>query len=459
LQQGTTGQGFPQSDEWIDFFLEESYKNIEWFTNMGAEVGGLPAPFGVGGWIPFFPHFPGAEGVASETSFYWLPTSLGVGRNWYFLQDQINERTGITMMYNTKAYKLIQNPNTKEILGVVSEDSNGDDVYVKARKGVIVCNGGYEWNADMIREYIHIPRFITQGSPYNTGDGIKMCMAVGADLRNMGAFAAPTYDACKFDDYKSGVPFNFPSAGACIMVGANNKRFRDEYRSAVQGISNREIAGKEGTYNGVGSIMENGVYVRDKYPLPIHVIFDETARLSKKLFGSSMSWSNNIEGYTCSDDNSVELELGWMTKADTIEELATKLGREEDSLMWRVPLTETISKWNESCAAGKDLEFNTGDENFTAYKRDDSMLNPFTEGPFYAVELLPDCLNTQGGMVRNLEGQVIDVFGEVIPRLYSAGENGGFWNHLYQCMSNVGSDCYGMGRVSGKNAANLDPWE
>ena len=61
-------------------------------------------------------------------------------------------------------------------------------------------------------------------------------------------------------------------------------------------------------------------------------------------------------------------------------------------------------------------------------------------------------------MVRDLQGRVIDVEGNPIPRLFAAGENGGFWNHLYQCMSNVGADCYAMGRIAGTNAANLEPW-
>jgi len=130
-------------------------------------------------------------------------------------------------------------------------------------------------------------------------------------------------------------------------------------------------------------------------------------------------------------------------------------------MMGRDPeqLQETIDRWNASCEEGKDLEFDLGDPNYTSYDRPADRLVPFTEGPFYAVELFPSCLNTQGGMVRDTSGHVLDMEGNVIPRLYAAGENGGFWNHLYQCMSNVGSDCYAMGRVSGINAANEEAWD
>ncbi|MGI6208460.1 MAG: FAD-binding protein, partial [Anaerolineae bacterium] len=265
LERATTGEGFPQSEEWIRFFLEEGYKNIEWFEGLGAEVMSAPPPFGVGGWIPFFPHFPGADAVASEPSFYWLNPELGSGRNWYFLDNYIKEKTNCVIMYETPVKRLIQVPMTREILGVVAEQ-DGKEIFVKARRGVCVTNGGYEWNQQMIRDYLHLPAFITQGSPYNTGDGIKMCMAAGADLRNMGAYAAPTYLGTMFPGYKSAIAITLPRAGACIMVGANNRRFRDEYRSAKTGIQNKDVAWKEGTFNGVGSIVEGGKYVRDKYP-------------------------------------------------------------------------------------------------------------------------------------------------------------------------------------------------
>jgi len=452
LQRATTGEGYPQTDEWIQFFLEEGYKNIEWFQELGAEPMSAPAPFGVGGWIPFFPHFPGAEAVASEPSFYWLDPSLGPGQNWYFLDSYIKEQTEVEVMYETPVKRLVQVPVTREILGVVGEQ-NGEEVFIKAKKAVVMCTGGYEFNQDMIREYIHLPVFTTKGSPLNTGEGIKMCMAAGADLRNMGAYAAPTYLATMFPDYESAIQIALPRAGAVIQIGANNRRWRDEYRSAKTGIQNKDESWKEGTYNGVGSIIEGGRYVRDKYPMPMHVIFDEEARLSGPLFGNTMSWSNNIEGYVCSENNEVEIENGWVMKADTIAELAEMMGRDPEQLQ------ETIDRWNASCEEGKDLEFDLGDPNYTSYDRPADRLVPFTEGPFYAVETFPCCLNTQGGMVRDTSGHVLDVEGNVIPRLYAAGENGGFWNHLYQCMSNVGSDCYAMGRVSGQNAAAEEAWD
>jgi len=135
--------------------------------------------------------------------------------------------------------------------------------------------------------------------------------------------------------------------------------------------------------------------------------------------------------------------------ADTIEELAEKMGRgNPDPLFGQVSVKETVDRWNQMCEAGEDTDFGrtTG-------------LNPIAEPPFYAIELFQGCLNTQGGMKRNTKSQVLDIFGNVIPRLYAAGENGDIWTVTYQCMSNVGGGCYGYGRVAGANAAQEEPWD
>ncbi|HUW96521.1 MAG TPA: FAD-binding protein, partial [Anaerolineae bacterium] len=314
--------------------------------------------------------------------------------------------------------------------------------------------GGWEYNQEMVRDFQCIPVNYSLGSPYNTGETIKMCWEAGADIRNMGAIAAPTGLAAGiFPEYNATIDVSqAPQEGGCITVGANNKRWRDEYRLAAQGIQNKDKAGLEGAFTSTGQVMENGVYVRDKHPMPMHIIFDEKARLSGSFFGGfagmGMGWAGVVEGYKPSADNSTELEAGWIVTADSIEELVTKLEREADPLYGRVPLEETINAWNQSCAAGVDEDHGRTQN-----------LTPLEGPPFYAVQCYPQCLNTQGGMTRNTKSQVLDIRGNAIPRLYSAGENGDIWTFVYQCMSNVGGGCYGYGRVAGENAAAEEPWE
>jgi predicted oxidoreductase len=86
------------------------------------------------------------------------------------------------------------------------------------------------------------------------------------------------------------------------------------------------------------------------------------------------------------------------------------------------------------------------------------MMHPLVERPFYAVELSPSMLNTQGGPRRNERGQIVRPDGAPIPRPYSAGELGSIYSYLYQGTGNIG-ECLAFGRVSGRNAAAEPTWD
>jgi predicted oxidoreductase len=85
-------------------------------------------------------------------------------------------------------------------------------------------------------------------------------------------------------------------------------------------------------------------------------------------------------------------------------------------------------------------------------------MDPIVEKPFYAVELSPSMLNTQGGPRRNEKGQILRPNRTPIPRLYSAGELGSIYSYLYQGTGNIG-ECLAFGRVSGRHASAETPWE
>jgi predicted oxidoreductase len=85
------------------------------------------------------------------------------------------------------------------------------------------------------------------------------------------------------------------------------------------------------------------------------------------------------------------------------------------------------------------------------------MLSPIKAGPFYAIELSPSMLNTQGGPKRNARAEIVRHDGSAIPRLYSAGELGSIYSYLYQGTGNIG-ECLAFGRIAGRNAAAEQPW-
>lgn len=125
-----------------------------------------------------------------------------------------------------------------------------------------------------------------------------------------------------------------------------------------------------------------------------------------------------------------------MKKADTLEELAQKIGVDAAGL------AAQVKAYNEYCAAGVDPQFN----------RPKALLKPLNKGPFYAVQVQPTYTNTLGGPERNENAQIRSRNGGVIPHLYGAGELGSVWSHKYSGSGNI-SESLVFGRLAGANAA------
>ena len=109
--------------------------------------------------------------------------------------------------------------------------------------------------------------------------------------------------------------------------------------------------------------------------------------------------------YHWSDDNSAEIDLGWIVKANTIKELAAKMGVDSDSL------EETVNTYNGYCEIGEDHDFG----------REKDWLVPIKTPPYYGTELCEPIINTQGGPKHNSRSQVLDINDKPISRLYAAG--------------------------------------
>jgi succinate dehydrogenase/fumarate reductase flavoprotein subunit len=172
------------------------------------------------------------------------------------------------------------------------------------------------------------------------------------------------------------------------------------------------------------------------------MIFDHTLFAAGPLYEKDprSGWNPIVERYDWSDDNGKELAKGWIKQAATAPALAQTLG------LPQTVLEETVARWNAHCQAGADADFGRA-----------KMLCPIQTAPFYAVELSPSMLNTQGGPRRNARGQIVRPNASLIPRLYSAGELGSIYSYLYQGTGNIG-ECLAFGRIAGRNAAAEQPW-
>jgi hypothetical protein len=171
--------------------------------------------------------------------------------------------------------------------------------------------------------------------------------------------------------------------------------------------------------------------------IPAYVIFDETTRLKGPI--TRVGHGNN-RGYRWSEDNSDEIRKGWIAASETAAELASKLGIKDGAR-----LHETVESYRHACSAGADEKFGRAQKSLVG-------LN----GKLYGIALWPCLLNTQGGPRRNARGEIVDVDGQAIKRLYGAGELGSIWGFLYQSGGNLG-ECLGLGRMVGQNVAAEAP--
>ena len=409
LSYGLTGK------ECVQALAEEMLKLNDWLEKLGIKH----TPLGI--FQPEHPELPGAACVRT-----WSNSGSSNGRLWFPLREQVEKRN-VEAMYEAPAKELVQLPS-REIAGIRAEAA-GKPYYIKARKGVILCCGGFEFDFEMQKQFLPGWPIYGQGSPGNTGDGIRMAQQVGAALWHMnnplaglGGIVVPEFAPVV-------IPINIAGSGH-IRVDKFGKRFMSENRPSRHGFGVKEFVLY---FDGVA-----GDFTR----LPCYAIFDETTRLRGPLAssGRKFGWFDWFSGYEWSRDNSKEIEKGWIVKGETAAELATKLE------MKPADLEATIARYNENCKKQVDPDFDRPKESLVAIEKP----------PFYAVKLFPTMVNTQGGPRRNGKCQVVDPNGQPIPRLYTAGELGSFWGWMYNGGGN-NAECLCTGQIAARNVVATKP--
>lgn len=395
------------SDAIVETYVRGAMELPDWFSAHGCDT------FRAGNYAEY-PELAGAEASMNG--------SIGGQYNgtlYAFLHGLVEDNENIDVWFSSPGVKLIQDKDTKIIHGI-QVDMQGTMVNVRAKNGVVLACGGFESNEEMIENYLQMPYGYAKGSKYNTGDGIIMAQKVGAALWHMSAISGPdpnfiTEDGQSFGYLMTGTfsPYAPSTAGfavsSAILVGSDGTRYMDET------LKTRH-----------GHINNHGTWVSMQIPTPSFMIFDENARLAGRPI--YLSWSL---------DSSAEIEKGWIKKADTLEELAAIMGINYEGLA-----TE-VAKYNQFCADGADDDFDRPADKLVALS---------TEGPYYALELAPTFTNTQGGPERNENAEIIDLYGEPIPHLYSAGELGSIHADIYNGGGNL-AECIVFGRIAGANAA------
>ncbi|MBQ74511.1 MAG: FAD-binding dehydrogenase [Gammaproteobacteria bacterium] len=332
----------------------------------------------------------------------------------------------IPIHFEHRARKLYKDGS--RVVGVVAEQA-GSEVHIRARKGVVIATGGFEWNKELVQTFLRGPMTGPNSVPENEGDGLIMAMEVGAKLGNMSNAwwmmsrlqsapqhrdAKPVYLLCQ----------NERTLPGSIMVNRSGKRFVDE---AVN-------------YNALGRVLHTFDAKAFDYPnLPYWLIFDSRFRSKYPIFGLKPKTPVPPEFHS----------------GETLTELAKSIGLDSKTL------EATVAHFNAGVLKGHDDEFNRGDDTYGNFWGDQSFEPPhctlgvLNEPPFFAVELEAGAIGTNGGPKTNGNAQVLDWEGNIIEGLYAAG------NAMASVMTRVYAGAGGtlgpgltFGFIAGRHAAS-----
>jgi tricarballylate dehydrogenase len=293
------------------------------------------------------------------------------------------KKNAITVAYEARAVTLIADDDGVKGVRVKHK---GKTVEVMA-KCVILAAGGFQANAEWRTRYLGPTWDLAKirGTRFNTGDGIRMALDVGAmPTGNWSGCHAVGWDrnAPEFGDLAVGDNFQKHSYPFSIMLNANGERFLDE-----------------------GADFRNYTYA--KYG---RVILMQPGQFAWQVFDKKVL-------HLLRD----EYRIKQVTKvqANTLEDLVKKLDDVDP-----VRALETIKAYN--AAIKKDLPFNPnvkdGRSTSGLAVPKSNWANTIEEPPFEAYAVTCGVTFTFGGVKIDTDGRVIDTDGAVIPGLFAAGE-------------------------------------
>jgi 3-oxosteroid 1-dehydrogenase len=265
---------------------------------------------------------------------------------------------------------------------------------VRARRGVILGTGGFEWDSSLVNAFLRGPMHGAVSPPNNTGDGLRMMMAHGADLANMGeAWWVPIVQ----------IP------GDTIDGKQRSRSVRLERtrpRSIIVNRAGRRFVNEACDYNSMAGAFHyldpRDGYVNDR----AWIVFDS---LHLKRYG----FLGVGPGDPVPD---------WFCASADLAELAAKTGIASERL------TCTIENWNRNVSSGEDPDFGRGTSAYDGYWGDErattlagKTLGPLDTAPYYAVPVSVGAMGTKGGPRTDRDGHVLHVSGAPIPGLFAAG--------------------------------------
>ncbi|RTR35181.1 FAD-binding dehydrogenase [Robertmurraya yapensis] len=342
--------------------------------------------------------------------------AIGGGPGLVDALHEAAEKEDIKVLYDAHATTLLSNDDG--VYGVKLK-LKGKTVNIKCN-AVILASGGFQANTEMRTRYLGPGWELAKvrGTRFNTGDGIKMALDIGA--RSYGHWSGShavgwDFNAPEHGDLTVGDGFQKHSYPFGIMINATGKRFVDE-----------------------GADFRNYTYA--KYG---RVILEQPGQFAWQIFDQKVTHLLRDE---------YRIKQVTKVKANTLEELAQKMeGVDPEGFL------EYIKQYNE--AVQTDIPFNPNIKDGRSTKGLDipktNWANTIDQGPFEAYQVTCGITFTFGGLKINNNCEVQDTAETSIPGLYAAGELvGGLFYFNYPGGTGLMAGSV-FGKVAGNHAAKF----
>ncbi len=386
----------------VEILVKRSFDTLCWMRDKG---------------VRFMPIY-GRQAFKVDGRFtFWGGLTIEASGGGVGLVDALTkaaDSAGADIWYGARAVEL--HTDGGRVTGV--RVRRGTDQVDVAAKAVVLAAGGFESNVEWRTRYLGPGWDLAKvrGTRFNTGDGIKMALDIGAMPWGQwsGAHAVGwDFNAPPFGDLAVGDGFQKHSYPFSIMVNARGERFVDE-----------------------GADYRNYTYA--KYG---QVILAQPGQFAWQIFDAKSA-------HLLRDEYRIR-EVTKVT-APSLEKLATQMeGVDPDAFL------RTVAAYNEAVTDDVPFDPNIKDGRRTVGLAIDKTNWALTldEPPYQAFQVTCGVTFTFGGLRISTDAQVIDDSGEPIPGLYACGELvGGIFYFNYPGGSGLTSGSV-FGRIAGRQAA------
>jgi FAD binding domain len=321
-----------------------------------------------------------------------------VGRLLYSL----SQRSNVALALNTSLQSISRNNGTVD---TVTLKQNGQLTSITVKDGVILASGGFNRHPELRKTMLPgVEALWCPAAPGHTGEAHDMARKMGAhygpaEITN--AFWAPVSLRKRRDGSTAVFPHFVMDRAKPGMLTVNQagERFVNESTS----------------YHlfALGMQAANQTSPQTSPSVPAYLICDAEA-LRKYGIGMVRPGGKHLEPF---------LADGYLTQANSLAELAAKLGMDAKGLQ------TSVSNMNTYAETGIDPDFHRG---VTAYQQNigdaawagkNPNLGALTQAPFYAVRLYPGDIGASTGLETNANAQVLDANQEAIQGLYAVGND------------------------------------